>query len=259
MALFVTNCSEALIAAVAVRSLSDAPSRFDTLRRMTAFIIGAVLAAPFVSSFADAARGGRLQGRAVLAGVAHPILLQRAHRAHARARHRRGDHARPRVAAPRVARQPARGRGAGAAAVRHVDAGDAGRRALERVPGLARSAAGPPAPGAVLGGGPLWAGRHQRLAADDRPARRVVRVARQRAVLHDSAGRGRAGAADLPHRGGDPAPAARRGHRRAPSGPAVPAGTAALRGDALPPLRRLRARARAGDGRRVRELAAPAR
>ena len=55
MALFVTNCSEALIAAVAVRSLSDAPGRFDTLRRMTAFIIGAVLAAPFVSSFADAA------------------------------------------------------------------------------------------------------------------------------------------------------------------------------------------------------------
>jgi integral membrane sensor domain MASE1 len=55
LALFVTNCSEALIAAVAVRSLTDAPGRFDTLRRMAAFIVGAVLVAPFVSSFADAA------------------------------------------------------------------------------------------------------------------------------------------------------------------------------------------------------------
>ena len=53
--LYVTNCSEALIAALVVRRLSDAPGRFDTLRRVIAFIVGAVLVAPFVSSFADAA------------------------------------------------------------------------------------------------------------------------------------------------------------------------------------------------------------
>ena len=62
LALFVTNCSEALIAAVAVRSLTDAPGRFDTLRRMTAFIVGAVLVAPFVSSFADAALVATFRG-----------------------------------------------------------------------------------------------------------------------------------------------------------------------------------------------------
>jgi signal transduction histidine kinase/integral membrane sensor domain MASE1 len=54
-ALFATNCSEALIAAVGVRRFSDAPSRFDTLRRVTVFIVAAVLTAPFVSSFVDAA------------------------------------------------------------------------------------------------------------------------------------------------------------------------------------------------------------
>ena len=62
MALFVTNCSEALIAALTVRSLSDAPGRFDTLRRMAAFIVGAVLVAPFVSSFGDAALVASFKG-----------------------------------------------------------------------------------------------------------------------------------------------------------------------------------------------------
>src|SRR5215510_7464597 len=60
--LFLTNCSEALIAAMTVRFLSDAPGRFDTLRRMAAFIIGAVLVAPFTSSFADAAVISGLKG-----------------------------------------------------------------------------------------------------------------------------------------------------------------------------------------------------
>jgi signal transduction histidine kinase/integral membrane sensor domain MASE1 len=60
--LFFTNCSEALLAAVAVRLLGDAPGRFDTLRRMAAFIIGAVLFAPFTSSFADAAVVAGLNG-----------------------------------------------------------------------------------------------------------------------------------------------------------------------------------------------------
>ena len=42
LALFVTNCSEALLAAVGVRWFSDAPARFDTLRRVTVFIVAAV-------------------------------------------------------------------------------------------------------------------------------------------------------------------------------------------------------------------------
>ncbi len=55
LALFATNCSEALIAALYVRALSDAPARLDTLRRVVVFIAGAALLATFVSSFVDAA------------------------------------------------------------------------------------------------------------------------------------------------------------------------------------------------------------
>jgi signal transduction histidine kinase/integral membrane sensor domain MASE1 len=55
LALFATVCSEALVAAVCVRLFSDAPARFDTLRRVGVFIAGAVLLAPFVSSFPAAA------------------------------------------------------------------------------------------------------------------------------------------------------------------------------------------------------------
>jgi signal transduction histidine kinase/integral membrane sensor domain MASE1 len=62
LVLFATNCSEALIAAMGVRRFSDAPVRFDTLRRATVFIIAAGLVAPFVSSFADAAAVAGLRG-----------------------------------------------------------------------------------------------------------------------------------------------------------------------------------------------------
>jgi len=55
LAFFVTNCSQALIAAAGVWRFSDAPARFDTLRRVTIFILAAGLAAPFLSSFVDAA------------------------------------------------------------------------------------------------------------------------------------------------------------------------------------------------------------
>ena len=55
LALYGTMCSEALVAAVCVRLFSDAPARFDTLRRVGVFIAGAVLVAPFVSSFPAAA------------------------------------------------------------------------------------------------------------------------------------------------------------------------------------------------------------
>ncbi len=55
LGLFATNCSEALIAAGGVRAFSDAPVRFDTLRRVAIFVGAAALSAPFISSFLDAA------------------------------------------------------------------------------------------------------------------------------------------------------------------------------------------------------------
>ena len=62
LVLFTTNCSEALLAAAGVRWLSDTPVRFDTLRRVAAFIVAAVFLAPFLSSFADAAAVATLRG-----------------------------------------------------------------------------------------------------------------------------------------------------------------------------------------------------
>jgi signal transduction histidine kinase/integral membrane sensor domain MASE1 len=64
LALFATNCSEALLAAGGVRLLGDDPIRFDTLRRVAAFIVAAVLLAPFLSSFLDAAVVSTLRGEA---------------------------------------------------------------------------------------------------------------------------------------------------------------------------------------------------
>ena len=46
LALFVTNCLEALIAAGGMSLLSDTPWRFDTLRGLAAFFLAAVLIAP---------------------------------------------------------------------------------------------------------------------------------------------------------------------------------------------------------------------
>jgi signal transduction histidine kinase len=55
LTLFVTNCLEALIAAGGMWWLSDSPARFDTFPRLVAFLVSAVIAAPILSSFADAA------------------------------------------------------------------------------------------------------------------------------------------------------------------------------------------------------------
>ena len=55
LALFVTNCLEAVIAASLMRRFSDDATRFDTLRRAAVFIAAAGLVAPLVSTFADAA------------------------------------------------------------------------------------------------------------------------------------------------------------------------------------------------------------
>ena len=52
--LFVTNCSEALIAASVIHRFNDEPTRFDTLRRVTVFLLAAVFLAPTISSFFDA-------------------------------------------------------------------------------------------------------------------------------------------------------------------------------------------------------------
>ena len=62
LALFVTNCCEALLAATLLRRWSDAPDRFDSLHRITAFLAAAVVVAPLVSSFADAAAVHGLAG-----------------------------------------------------------------------------------------------------------------------------------------------------------------------------------------------------
>ena len=55
LALYVTNCSEGLLAASIVRRLSDAAARFDSLERALALIAGAVVISPFLTSFGDAA------------------------------------------------------------------------------------------------------------------------------------------------------------------------------------------------------------
>ena len=60
--LFLTNCSEALIAAGTLRLVSDAPTRFDTLRRVAWFIGLVGLAAPIISSFADGAVVAMVRG-----------------------------------------------------------------------------------------------------------------------------------------------------------------------------------------------------
>jgi two-component system, LuxR family, sensor kinase FixL len=62
--LFGTNCAQALLAAGLVHRWSDEPARFDSLRRVLVFLAGAVLAAPLVTSFADAAAVHGLRGEA---------------------------------------------------------------------------------------------------------------------------------------------------------------------------------------------------
>ncbi len=61
-AIFLTNCCEALFAAGAIRYLSDQPSKFDTLRRVSIFLIFGGLLAPFVSSFLDAGVASVING-----------------------------------------------------------------------------------------------------------------------------------------------------------------------------------------------------
>ena len=62
VALFLTNSFEALIAAGTVRRISGERVDLSTLRGVAVFIVGAGLAAPFISSFADAAVVAGLNG-----------------------------------------------------------------------------------------------------------------------------------------------------------------------------------------------------
>jgi two-component system, LuxR family, sensor kinase FixL len=55
VAIFITNCGEAMIAAGLIRRFNDSPVAFDTLRRISIFVAVGGLFAPFVSSFFDAA------------------------------------------------------------------------------------------------------------------------------------------------------------------------------------------------------------
>ena len=52
---YVSNCSEALIGAALVRAFAPGPLRLDSLRKVGLFLLCAVLAAPLLSSFIDAA------------------------------------------------------------------------------------------------------------------------------------------------------------------------------------------------------------
>jgi integral membrane sensor domain MASE1 len=52
---YASNCSEALIGAALVRALAPGPLRLDSLRKAGLFLLCAVLAAPLLSSFIDAA------------------------------------------------------------------------------------------------------------------------------------------------------------------------------------------------------------
>jgi len=62
-ALFVTNSLEALLAAGGVRYFGGAPTAFNTFHRVAIFSASAGLAAPLLSSFADAAVLSLLQGQ----------------------------------------------------------------------------------------------------------------------------------------------------------------------------------------------------
>jgi len=55
LSLFLTNCTEALVGAGAVRTFIGRPLRLDTLGGLAAFFIAVVIAGPLVSNFADAA------------------------------------------------------------------------------------------------------------------------------------------------------------------------------------------------------------
>src|SRR5262245_45942185 len=62
LVLFLTNCSEAVLAAAGMHWLRAVPVRFDTLIRVVGFILMAVFLAPLLSSFADAAAVTTLLG-----------------------------------------------------------------------------------------------------------------------------------------------------------------------------------------------------
>jgi len=77
LVLFVTNCSEALIAAAGVRWFSDAPGRFDTLRPGHGVHRGRRPRRAVSVVVRRRGGGGGGAGRAVLARLANALFLER--------------------------------------------------------------------------------------------------------------------------------------------------------------------------------------
>src|SRR5213592_788090 len=256
--LFVTNCSEALFAACCVRWLSDTPTRFDTLRRVVVFIIAAVIVAPFLSSFLDAAAVAAVQ-REPYWSVWDPALLQRPHRAdhRASARHRRPPW--ERLAPAHVARPHGR------SGVSRRAAPDCGDRCVH---GIRRERHSFGANGNALcrrptvhalGRGSLRPRRRQQRTADDGAAVDLGRHPRTGTARHAADRRRRAAAPDFSDHDRDPAHVPGRADRGAPASGRHTGRAATLRTDTLEPLRVVREPAWSLDGRRVRDLAATAR
>ena len=84
MLLFLTNSAEAIMTAGGLRLLSDAPTSFDTPRRLSILVM-VVVGATALSSFADAAAVHWLVGEPVLDGLAKPAVQQHPRAAHVRA------------------------------------------------------------------------------------------------------------------------------------------------------------------------------
>ena len=256
LALYITNCSEALLAAWGVRLLREAPLRFDTLRGMFVFLGAAVLAAPFVTSFPDATIVAWMRGEdfwtvwrnRFFANTLTELML-----------------------VPGIAMLF----GNRAAAVRRVATGRVVEAALLVLTTVVRRTAvfagaregwtrrgirrgrSPSCSRPSVGCGPIRAGGSELLAPDHGHHRAVGGHARFRADVGPAAGSrggdvpdrhlGDRGAADVPGR--DP--------ERAPGRRARSAGPAAVRADGLRAVRRLRPAPQPRDGRGHRLVAGP--
>jgi hypothetical protein len=238
LALFLTNCSEALIAAVGMRWLSAVPVRFDTLRRVVMFLISAVLMAPLLSSFADAAAVMMLRGEPywlvwrtrlfsnilteltlvpalVMVITAEPAWLHRA----SRARYAEGDtpcrsalHRRHRCLC-RTDQRP-------------------GCHSRHTAHTARLSPAIPP-----LGHGALRTWGHQLVTAGDRAYSHVGSLAGVWTICWTAASRECPDAPALPGHGCYPAHVSGGTHRGAPARRSRPGETATFRGNAVSPLR----------------------
>ena len=228
LALYATNCLEALIGAGLVRKLSATPDRFDTLRgEPPCSSCRVVLVAPVVSGFVDAAAVAILRGEPYWSVWRHPVLLEHAHRPRPGAGHRVP---RPTLAgAPRGRSLPPAhgGRRAGPAARRRRrrdlrSSPDPGGPAAPRRGAVARPAPAPPPVG-----GHALRGRGERLRPPVHGPARVPGRHQPRGVRIRRGGRaGGPRPAGLPARGRDPALRPGRAHGGAAVDRAAPSRSA---------------------------------